>query len=97
MSDEDHLCVNAGRCVSEAVTIAAEVLADHMKMNDPKYPKAPVEPIKTPPWATEPVLEETEQVIKSAGWRTALTLWGISVLMTTIVAVGSFMVAGNIH
>jgi hypothetical protein len=48
----------------EATTTAAEVLADHMKMNDPKYPKAPVEPIKTPPWATEPVLEETEQVIK---------------------------------
>jgi hypothetical protein len=49
----------------EAVTIAAEVLADHMNMNDPTAPtEDPDKPVLAPPWASEPTLDETEQVIK---------------------------------
>jgi hypothetical protein len=47
--------------ILEAVTAAAEVLADAMKMNDPKYPKTPV---KAPPWALSPTVDATEQVTK---------------------------------
>ena len=49
----------------EAVTMAAEVLADHMEMNDPKYPKEdPEKPVLKPPWALSPTVDATEQVYK---------------------------------
>jgi hypothetical protein len=49
----------------EAVTTAAEVLADVMKMNDPKYPKEdPDKPVLKPPWAVTPTLDATERVVK---------------------------------
>jgi hypothetical protein len=51
--------------ILEAVTMAAEVLADRMRMNDPKYPKEdPENPVRFPAWATPPTLDEIEQVRK---------------------------------
>lgn len=49
----------------EAVTTAAEVLADRMNMDDPTTPRDNQEnPVKAPPWATGPTMTSSGQVYK---------------------------------
>lgn len=52
--------------ILEATTGAAEVLADAMNMNDPTAPKEPAEPIKAPPWADAPKLDDIKQLRKAS-------------------------------